>query len=212
MTESSPLSRLASHINACVTQELEAIYERCGPYFEESTHTNCQAACLADMGAFCRGPVDHLKLVRSQLRLRLSAASRINKLPADVLILIFASMPFEELVTATHVFHQWRKLGLETPALWADLALQGRLLKDAELLLERSKASLVDIRLTAGYHSSVPPDVTVLVLGPYMDRLRRLSIRPHGMTIINNWRQFASIPVELPAELRLQCLDIDWDV
>ncbi|EJD43428.1 hypothetical protein AURDEDRAFT_167510 [Auricularia subglabra TFB-10046 SS5] len=174
----------------------------------ESTVSLYRDACLSDSAALRRSVLDYVESLHSDLRFRLSACARVNQLPDDVLVYVMSTMSHQELVIATHVCHRWRKLGVETPALWTRLALTDTLVGASGVLLARSKAASLDLEIGISNPLRRIND-PALLLGPYMERVRSLSIRSQKRPSKRRDRQpfydqpFYNFGVGLPAPIQM---------
>ncbi|EJD43422.1 hypothetical protein AURDEDRAFT_114746 [Auricularia subglabra TFB-10046 SS5] len=165
-----------------------------------------QDACLSDAAAFRRSIMDYVESLHSDLRFRLSARARINQLPDDVLVSVMSTMPLQELVVATHVCHRWRKLGIETPALWTQLTLTDALAGASEVLLERSKAAILDLEISISPNALRRISDPARLVGPSMERVRSLTIQsdkrpptPRDRRHFNDFGAGFPVPMPMPA-------------
>lgn len=135
-------------------RELAAMRRSTGPNLCLSTHASRHGACVAAMECLRQAYSAYLASVHDEIRLRLSGGARINQLPVDVLVHIFSALPLKGRLKATHVCRQWCIAGLEAPALWTQINVTGPAYAAPtslqQLLLSRSKAAKLDIRLRLG--------------------------------------------------------------
>ncbi|KZV99792.1 hypothetical protein EXIGLDRAFT_762254 [Exidia glandulosa HHB12029] len=119
----------------------------------------------------------HLDSVHNRLRLSIGCYARVNQLPVDVLLQVFAALSTKELVKATHVCYHWRHLALNTPTLWAAslhvTTTRNDMLND---LLPRSAASPLDVRLEEPHGFSPTLRRALRLLNQHTHRMRSLEL------------------------------------
>ncbi|KZV99791.1 hypothetical protein EXIGLDRAFT_831181 [Exidia glandulosa HHB12029] len=114
----APIHVLSDELRRALTTEVERL--RCAPNVTLDPVEHHKSG-LASMNAFRDAVLAHLAASQNDIRLTLSRdAARINRLPDDVFIHIFAMMNLTDLIEATHVCYRWRLVALNTPTLWAN--------------------------------------------------------------------------------------------
>ncbi|EJD38209.1 hypothetical protein AURDEDRAFT_187784 [Auricularia subglabra TFB-10046 SS5] len=130
---------------------------------------------LSDGAAFRGTLLECIESLYSELRVRLSVSARINQLPDDILIRIMSLLSFPEVVTATHVCHRWRKVGVETAALWTRPTITDSL-DEPDVLFARAKAASIDLEITVSRTTRRPSRDPELLVAHHMGKVRSLTI------------------------------------
>ncbi|EJD43516.1 hypothetical protein AURDEDRAFT_137958 [Auricularia subglabra TFB-10046 SS5] len=184
---------LQARVLDAIREQFERIYPRFAhlPNASVTEINQRRASYLSEAAAVRGGIVDYVESLYSALRFSLSAWAGINKLPDEILVHIMSTMSLPELVTATHVCHRWRKLGVETPMLWTRLTITNSLGDDSGVLLSRSKAASIDLDVSMSNHFLCPTrqlnDRDILV-PPVMNRVRSLTLRSESESdMVQRW-------------------------
>ncbi|EJD43427.1 hypothetical protein AURDEDRAFT_185606 [Auricularia subglabra TFB-10046 SS5] len=221
MTAQDQATELASEFEHAIRGRFNEIYRRFSSSAGGSAGSPVHVACLSDAVLVRDSIVNSVESLHSALRFRMSASARINQLPDDVLVHLMAAMPLKDLVIATHVCHRWRALGVGTPALWTRLTVTNATAAGAEILLARSKAASIDLKINLTFDPArrVRVSPAEILSSPHMDRVRSLAIHseeeshPELQVLLERAprRHPATSPPLCPAS-RLEKLHIDKDI
>lgn len=127
---------------------------------------------------------------------------RVSCLPTETLTTVFALLPFQDLISSTHVCHSWRTTAVECSTLWSSIVVDGRMPDVVEQLLERTRSAPVDvlgISLDYTNHRRV-----ILSLAQHMPHIRTLVLH-FGDAVNTTWfeNNVLSRPAPLLAKLAL---------
>lgn len=169
---------LAPRVRDAIRDRFDHIFPRLAPYPSGSAASIQQhhALRLNEATEVYHSILDCAKSLYSVMRFRLSACARINQLPDDVLVHIMSTMSLPELITATHVCHRWRRLGVETPALWTQITMTSQGADVSDIILARSKAASLDLVINTFPRGLGGPRDDTLLTGPHMERVRSLTL------------------------------------